>query len=97
MVRIKVEELKKEGYKVVEIDGEEVLVVLIDDKVYAVSNICTHAFARLSEGSIGQELECPFHGAKFDVKTGEALTPPASEPLKVYKVNLVGDIFEITP
>jgi 3-phenylpropionate/trans-cinnamate dioxygenase ferredoxin component len=54
---------------------------------YAISDICTHAEASLSEGTVdGETVECPLHGACFDLRTGEALTPPAVEPVQTFPV-----------
>ncbi len=59
---------------------------------FAISDICTHAEASLSEGRVeGETVECPLHGACFDLRTGEALTPPAIEPVQTYSVVLQGD------
>ncbi len=57
------------------------------DEVYALDDTCSHAKASLGEGELcGYELECPRHGALFDVRTGEALTLPATKPVKTYPV-----------
>jgi nitrite reductase/ring-hydroxylating ferredoxin subunit len=61
----------------------------IDGVVYATSEICTHAFARLSEGYLdGDCIECPIHQALFHVPTGEVRAPPATEPLRTFAVRL---------
>jgi 3-phenylpropionate/trans-cinnamate dioxygenase ferredoxin subunit len=75
-----------------EIDGEDIAVVNTAEGVFAVDDTCTHAEISLSEGELqGCKLECWMHGAAFDVRTGEALTPPAITPLKTYPVEIVGD------
>ena len=61
----------------VEIDGLEVLLVRIDDDIYAISDTCSHADVSLSNGFVEADdcaVECPKHGASFDLRTGEALT-----------------------
>ena len=76
--------------------GEDVLVVNLDGELYAMSNICTHEYAELSEGELeGDELVCPLHQARFDVRTGEALTPPAYEGLATFAVRVVSDNVEV--
>lgn len=61
--------------------GMEVLIVNVDGNFYAVDSLCTHYGGDLSEGKLeGNILTCPIHGAKFDVKTGRVVSPPA-EPL----------------
>jgi 3-phenylpropionate/trans-cinnamate dioxygenase ferredoxin component len=59
---------------------------------YAISDICTHAEASLSEGTVdGETVECPLHGACFDLRTGEALTPPAVDPVQTFPVVIQED------
>ncbi len=56
-------------------------------------NICTHAHAYLHEGSVDRvrcTVECPLHGAEFDLRSGAALTPPAEQPLRTLLVRVVG-------
>lgn len=73
----------------VEVDGEEVLVVNLDGTFYALDNICSHDYAQLHEGELdGKEIVCPLHGARFDVTTGEVLSPPAYEDLRRYEVRV---------
>ncbi len=57
------------------------------DEFYAIDDTCSHALASLSEGELMQyEIECPRHGAHFDIRTGEALTLPATKPVRTYNV-----------
>ena len=61
----------------------------VDGVVYATEEICTHAHASLAEGFLcDEEIECPLHGACFSVKTGEALTAPATVDLATYPVRI---------
>jgi len=61
----------------------------VDDQFYATDDTCTHAEASLSDGYIdGDIVECPFHSARFCIRTGQALSLPASEPLKTYAVKV---------
>lgn len=56
---------------------------------FAVEDICTHDGAELTGGAIeGAEIICPRHGARFCLRTGEALTPPAYEPIRVFKTKI---------
>jgi nitrite reductase/ring-hydroxylating ferredoxin subunit len=58
----------------------------------ATDNLCTHEFARLSDGWLEEnEIECPLHAGKFDVRTGEALCAPVESPLRVYRVQVSGE------
>ena len=75
----------------VESGGEQILLVNVNGNVYACDDICSHAFASLSEGDLsGEEVECPLHGSAFNVTTGEALTPPAFENIKTYQTRVEG-------
>ncbi|MFN2165958.1 MAG: non-heme iron oxygenase ferredoxin subunit [Anaerolineae bacterium] len=77
------------GKKVVEIDGMEVALFNVDDEqYYAVEDVCTHDGGPLAEGEVVDtyEIECPRHGARFDMRTGEALCMPAFEPIETYEV-----------
>jgi nitrite reductase/ring-hydroxylating ferredoxin subunit len=63
---------------------------------YAVDNICTHAYAKLSEGRLRKtRLICPLHGGSFDCRTGTAIGPPAVVPLVSHAVRLTGEDVEI--
>ena len=81
----------------IEVDGTPVCVVKVADEVFAVADTCTHSEASLAEGEVtGSKIECWLHGAEFDLKTGKALTPPATEALKTFNVNRNGNQLTIT-
>jgi 3-phenylpropionate/trans-cinnamate dioxygenase ferredoxin component len=85
---------------VVEVAGEEVLLANINGSFYAIGNICSHAYARLSDGYLDQEdctAECPLHGSLFDLRTGQPRTLPAFEPVPVYAVRVEGDDLLLAP
>lgn len=70
-------------------DGEEIIVIRKDRQYYAVSNLCTHAQALMSGALIdGYHIECPLHGARFDIRSGRVTAPPATESLKRYAVQV---------
>ena len=80
----------------VEIAGRSIALYDVDGEVFATDNICTHAYAQLSDGWLdGDAIECPLHAARFDVKTGKVLCPPATEDLKTYPVRIAGDDIEV--
>jgi 3-phenylpropionate/trans-cinnamate dioxygenase ferredoxin subunit len=61
------------------------------DSYYAIEDICTHDGAQLTGGTIeGTEIICPRHGARFCLRTGEALSPPAYEPIRVFSTKIEG-------
>ncbi|MCX6447364.1 MAG: non-heme iron oxygenase ferredoxin subunit [Actinobacteria bacterium] len=81
----------------IEVDGTPVCVVKVGDEVFAVADTCTHSEASLSEGEVtGNKIECWLHGAEFDLKTGKAHTPPATESLKIFNVERNGNQLTIT-
>ncbi len=85
--------------KRVEVDGVEVLLCNVDGTLYAVEDVCTHDGGPLDQGELEDcRIECPRHGATFDVRTGAALTLPATEPLPTYRVRVEGDdVYVETP
>ena len=65
---------------------------------FAVGDVCTHAHALLHEGSVDRvrcTVECPLHSTEFDLRTGEVLAPPATEPISVFPVRLAGDEIQV--
>ena len=71
----------------VTVSENELALFRIDGQVYVLDDMCTHAEASLSEGEVYDcKIECPLHGAEFDIKTGQAVTPPATKDVKTYDV-----------
>jgi len=86
-----ISELQPGTLKGIEFEGRRILVANIDGKIYAHDGTCTHEEADLSSGfMLGDRVVCPLHLSQFDLKTGEAVNPPAVEPLKTYKVKTQG-------
>jgi naphthalene 1,2-dioxygenase system ferredoxin subunit len=80
----------------VEIAGRSIALYDVDGSIFATDNICTHAYARLSDGWLdGELIECPLHAARFDVRTGKVLDPPATEDLKTYPVRIVDEEIQV--
>ena len=77
---------------VYEVAGRQIAVCNVDGTFYAIDDVCTHDGGPLDQGElVGDEIECPRHGACFDVKTGKALTLPAVLPVRSYPVQVNGD------
>jgi 3-phenylpropionate/trans-cinnamate dioxygenase ferredoxin subunit len=96
LIRVcRLEELGEGDYRVVEAEGVQILVVKHGGRVYAVSNICTHQYAELSNGFLLEgTITCPIHLSRFRLDTGEVLNPPATKPLPTYKVVVKdGEVF----
>ncbi|MDE2572321.1 MAG: non-heme iron oxygenase ferredoxin subunit [bacterium] len=88
----KVSEVALGTTKQVIVDGTEVLLCNVAGKIYAIDDVCTHDGGPLEQGLLdGCEIECPRHGARFDVRTGEVIALPAVVPVASYAVTLEGD------
>ena len=84
--------------KVVEVGEEQILLINVEGSIHACDDICSHAYASLSEGDLnGDEIECPLHGSAFNVITGEALTPPAEDSIRVFEVRIDGQDVLVGP
>ena len=71
------------------VGGRDILVCRSKQGWHALDNVCTHAYARLSEGRLrGCRLICPLHGASFDVRDGSVLGLPATAPLKAHRLRI---------
>lgn len=82
-------DIQQSEMKEVEVDGQKICIVNIQGKYYAIGSVCTHEGGPLDDGTIqGYEVECPWHGSKFDVRTGEVTSPPASEPEPNYEIKV---------
>jgi 3-phenylpropionate/trans-cinnamate dioxygenase ferredoxin subunit len=82
-----------------EVDGEPVAVFNCEGTFYAVADTCSHEEASLSEGELlsGCAVECPLHGAQFDLKTGTALCLPATQPVATYDIAVEGGVVRVRP
>jgi NAD(P)H-dependent nitrite reductase small subunit len=70
----------------------EIAVFNIDGEFYAIDDVCTHAFASLSEGFVeGDVIECPLHSGRFDIKTGKAVGAPCEVDVRAYPVRREDD------
>jgi 3-phenylpropionate/trans-cinnamate dioxygenase ferredoxin subunit len=75
-----------------EIDDHYIVLVHLEGAVYCLDDVCTHDGGPLGEGEIdGNCLVCPRHGAKFDIRTGDAVLMPATEPTATHAVRVDGD------
>lgn len=82
--------------KVVQVNGKEIALCNVGGSFYAIDNICTHDGGSLDQGHLEwNEVECPRHGARFDVRTGEALCLPAVLPVATYEVVVQGDEIKV--
>lgn len=87
-----IDEFEDEEMIPVEVNGNNILICRVDDSFCAVSNICSHEYAELSDGELdGCLVTCPLHFSEFNVCTGKVQSPPATEPLKTYKLTVIDE------
>lgn len=80
------------GTKLVRVEDRWICLYNVDGEIYATADECSHAVASLAEGTLdGYVIECPRHGARFDVRTGKNLRFPAVVPIRHYEVVIDGD------
>ncbi len=89
-------EIADQSAKCVEVEGKRIALFNLGGDFYAIDDTCTHKGGPLSEGSIeGEEIECPWHGARFNIKSADVISPPAPQGVTKYTVRLTGDAVEI--
>ena len=92
----KTSQIEDQCAKCVEVGGHAIALFNVGGEFYAIDDLCPHAEGPLSEGYLeGYEVECPWHAATFNLKTGAHSGPPAEEDVKTYPVRVSGDNVEI--
>jgi nitrite reductase/ring-hydroxylating ferredoxin subunit len=82
--------------RVLRLEDQPIAVFHLEEGWYAIDDVCTHDGGPVAEGRLkGCIIECPRHGATFDVRTGTALTFPAVSPVATYAVRVVGDDVQV--
>ena len=95
-VRIPLSSLDSEGRAVVQVDGTEIAIFVVDGNVHAFANACPHEGNPLHEGDIlGDTLTCAYHGWRFDLGTGACLV--GEEPARVYRARIEDGEVVVTP
>jgi glycine betaine catabolism B len=85
-------DLQEGGLLKAEFLGKSIVLSMVKGKVYAIDAVCSHEGGPLEDGTLdGYEVECPWHGSKFDVRTGEVTNPPAETPQLAYEVKVEND------
>ena len=91
-----VSELSPGSSKVVDVDGAQIAVFNIGGEYYAIEDVCTHDGGELASGVLeGDQVICPRHGARFCVRTGEALSAPAYEPTAKFPLRVENGIIQV--
>ena len=82
--------------KLVEVQGKKLALFNLEGKYYAIDNTCTHRGGPLAEGELeGDEVTCPWHGAKFKITSGAVLSPPAPQGVKSFPIRVTGNDLEV--
>lgn len=85
-------DIQPSNMRAVDLEGERVCIANVEGSYYAIGNVCTHLGGPLNEGTLeGYDVECPWHGSKFDVRTGEVTKPPAQKAVSAYDVKVEGN------
>jgi nitrite reductase/ring-hydroxylating ferredoxin subunit len=91
-----IDEMTSQPARCIEVEGEKLALFKSEDAFCALSDTCTHRGGPLSEGEVeGTEVTCPWHGAKFDLRTGAVLGPPARTGVRSYPVRVTGRDIEV--
>ena len=86
------DELADGEMKLIELEDQLVILFRVDEQFYCLDDVCTHDGGTLSDGELnGCEIECPRHGARFDVRTGEAVCMPATQATVAHEVQVDGE------
>ena len=89
-------ELNDTGQLHINLNGEEILLCRAEDEYFAISYYCSHEALTLEGGMINNRcITCPYHGAEFNLETGEVLAPPAWENINTYPTTIKEEIISI--
>jgi 3-phenylpropionate/trans-cinnamate dioxygenase ferredoxin component len=92
----KMGDLAPGSHRVVDVDGASVAVFNVGGEYYAIEDVCTHDGGQLTGGIVeGDQVVCPRHGARFSIKTGDALTAPAYEPTAKFPVRVENGVIQV--
>jgi 3-phenylpropionate/trans-cinnamate dioxygenase ferredoxin subunit len=93
---VNVEDFPPGAWRVVEVEGAAIAVFNVAGGYYAIEDVCTHDYGSLTGGDVcGTEVVCPRHGARFDIRTGSALSPPAYEPVATFPLRVSDGVLQV--
>jgi nitrite reductase/ring-hydroxylating ferredoxin subunit len=96
----KTHDLAEGGMVAVMVGDSEILLARVQGQYYAVSNVCSHAYAWLDQGDLRPatwEVQCPLHQGRFDLRTGKPTAGPANQPVQVYAIRVEGEDILVGP
>lgn len=83
------EDIQVSQMMAVEVNDERICLANVNGKYYAIGNVCTHMGGPLAEGKLEEYIvQCPWHGSRFDIRSGEVVRPPAMKPESTYEVKV---------
>jgi glycine betaine catabolism B len=86
------QDIQPSQMKEVEVNGEKICLANVEGKYYAIGNVCTHLGGPLAQGKLeGHEVQCPWHGSRFDIRTGRVARPPAIRSEPTYEIKVEDD------
>ncbi|NKB63759.1 MAG: Rieske 2Fe-2S domain-containing protein [Gammaproteobacteria bacterium] len=89
-------DLQPGNHMVVEVEDAMIVIFNLDGGFYAIEDICTHDGSEISSGCVVDGcIECPRHGARFDIKTGAVMSPPAYEPIDTFPVQVIDGMVQV--
>ncbi len=93
---IAAQDINPGDHAVVEIEGASIALFNLAGEFYAIENVCTHDGSEIAGGCVVDgAIECPRHGARFDIKTGAVTAPPAYEPVEIFPVRVVDGLVQV--
>lgn len=85
----KTEDIQVSQMMAVEVNDERICLANVNGKYYAIGNVCTHMGGPLAEGKLEDYIvQCPWHGSRFDIRSGKVVRPPAMKPESIYEVKV---------
>jgi nitrite reductase/ring-hydroxylating ferredoxin subunit len=85
----KTEDVQVSQMMAVEVNNERICLANVNGKYYAIGNVCTHMGGPLAEGKLEDYIvQCPWHGSRFDIRSGKVVRPPAMQPEPTYEVKV---------
>ena len=95
---VNISEINENSVKTINVGDKDISIFNVEGEFYAIDDMCSHAEASLAEGEVFDcKIECPLHGAEFDLKTGEAVTLPATRPVATYAISIEDETIYFNP
>lgn len=93
---VAVGDLNPGEHMLVEVEDADIVLINLDGEFYAIEDVCTHDGSEISSGClVDGSIECPRHGARFDIKTGAVTAPPAYEPVDTFPVQVAEGVVQV--